>query len=69
MAAGLSFRVASFQGDALAVGRITCSPPTPLCDPCSILLYEPEIRSVEEPEASRGGPEGTARQMRAVITA
>ena len=28
-----------------------------------LLLYEDEIRSVEGPDASRGGPEGTARSL------
>jgi len=29
--------------------------------PADWLLYEDAIRSVEGPDASRGGPEGTAR--------
>ncbi len=40
--------------------RVSRSRPCVNGDPCSILLYEDEIRSVEGTGADRDGPEGTA---------
>ncbi len=47
MAAGLSFRITLIPARPTRRKQDNDSPPTPLGDPCPILVYEHEVRSVE----------------------